>query len=189
MLGLRLGGAPLEGQPRDATPSTIVLTRERHDRHHNLGVSFRGVGGRDVAPPSAPVLAWVDLMRAPISGLHRRGHPCRKRLAGRSAHAAPTSGAGPTGLAQSGRAGPFRRPFTAALALRGPRRGPHQPFDELESRGAGTGLRRARSRPTFRTMAHRYTAQFRLARHQHGAGRAIPRARCGSDGAVLDPCG
>ncbi|NKX46397.1 AsmA-like C-terminal region-containing protein [Roseicyclus persicicus] len=64
VLSLSLGGA-LEGS-RAATLD-IALTRDAGTGTANLGFAFSGVAARDVAT-IGPALAWVDLMRAPISG-------------------------------------------------------------------------------------------------------------------------
>lgn len=64
VLSLSLGGA-LEGS-RDATLD-IVVTRDDRSGTTDLGLGFEGLAARDVATIS-PALAWIDLMRAPISG-------------------------------------------------------------------------------------------------------------------------
>ncbi len=64
VLSLSVGGA-LEGS-RDATID-IALTRSATSGTTNLGIAFEGLAARDVAT-IGPALAWVDLMRAPISG-------------------------------------------------------------------------------------------------------------------------
>ncbi len=64
VLSLSVGGA-LEGS-RDATLD-IAMTRDAASGITNLGVAFEGLAARDVAT-IGPALAWVDLMRAPISG-------------------------------------------------------------------------------------------------------------------------
>ncbi len=63
-LTVTLGGA-LEGS-RDATID-IALTRLSASGQTNMGFAFRNLAARDVAT-AGPALAWVDLMRAPISG-------------------------------------------------------------------------------------------------------------------------
>jgi hypothetical protein len=64
ILDLSLGGA-LEGS-RDAMID-LALTRDASTGTTNLGVGFEGLAARDVAT-IGPALAWLDLMRAPISG-------------------------------------------------------------------------------------------------------------------------
>ena len=66
-LALRLGGA-LEGS-RDATID-IALSRSAQNGTTQLAFSFDGLAARDIAT-IGPALAWVDLMRAPISGVVR----------------------------------------------------------------------------------------------------------------------
>ena len=63
-LGLRVGGA-LEGSRTGRID--IALTRAAEGGMTELAVSFSGLAARDVAT-IGPALAWVDLMRAPISG-------------------------------------------------------------------------------------------------------------------------
>ena len=63
-LTVTLGGA-LEGS-RDATID-IALTRLRASGETNIGFAFRNLAARDLAT-AGPALAWVDLVRAPISG-------------------------------------------------------------------------------------------------------------------------
>ncbi|WP_284265974.1 hypothetical protein [Roseicyclus amphidinii] len=63
-LRLSVGGA-LEGS-RDATLE-IELSRAAAGAATELALEFEGVAARDVAT-IGPALAWVDLMRAPISG-------------------------------------------------------------------------------------------------------------------------
>ncbi|MBF9061140.1 hypothetical protein HKCCSP123_18325 [Rhodobacterales bacterium HKCCSP123] len=64
VLSLSVGGA-LEGS-RDATLD-IAMTRDAASGTTTLGIRFEGLAARDVAT-IGPALAWVDLMRAPISG-------------------------------------------------------------------------------------------------------------------------
>ncbi|PWK62251.1 AsmA-like C-terminal region-containing protein [Roseicyclus mahoneyensis] len=64
VLTVTLGGA-LSGS-RDATID-IALSRAAATGATNIGFAFTNLSARDVATVG-PVLAWVDLMRAPISG-------------------------------------------------------------------------------------------------------------------------
>lgn len=66
-LTLRIGGA-LEGS-RDATID-IDLVRSAQSGATDLVFSFDGLAARDIAT-IGPALAWVDLLRAPISGVVR----------------------------------------------------------------------------------------------------------------------
>ncbi|WP_439140168.1 hypothetical protein, partial [Roseicyclus sp.] len=66
-LSLRIGGA-LEGS-RDATID-IDLARSAQSGATDLVFSFDGLAARDIAT-IGPALAWVDLLRAPISGVVR----------------------------------------------------------------------------------------------------------------------
>lgn len=63
-LTITLGGA-LEGS-RDATID-IALSRLATSGETNIGFAFRNLAARDLAT-AGPALAWLDLMRAPISG-------------------------------------------------------------------------------------------------------------------------
>lgn len=63
-LTVTLGGA-LEGS-RDATID-VALSRLSASGKTNIGFAFSNLAARDVAT-AGPALAWVDLMRAPISG-------------------------------------------------------------------------------------------------------------------------
>jgi hypothetical protein len=64
VLTLTLGGA-LEGS-RDATID-LALTRSAASGVTNVGFAFTNLAARDVAT-MGPAVAWLDLMRAPISG-------------------------------------------------------------------------------------------------------------------------
>lgn len=66
-LSLRVGGA-LEGS-RDATID-IALARSAESGASDLVFAFDGLAARDIAT-IGPALAWVDLLRAPISGVVR----------------------------------------------------------------------------------------------------------------------
>ena len=63
-LSLRMGGA-LEGS-RDATID-VALGREAHSGVSKIVFAFEGLAARDIAT-LGPALAWVDLLRAPVSG-------------------------------------------------------------------------------------------------------------------------
>jgi hypothetical protein len=175
VLGLRLGGA-LEGS-RDATLD-IVLTRDATTGTTNLGVSFEGLAARDVAT-IGPVLAWVDLMRAPISGfiggaILQDGSlgDLRMQLG---------IGAGQLALAQA--AAPVRFDAITA-ALRYEAATGRITFDQLDLEAPELAFA-ARGHADLSDNGNRYTAQLRLADISIAPAGLYP-APLHLDGAVLD---